>query len=227
MKDARDPLYRRHRFLAEVIAYAVWFALLHRPPARTRRRPLAYFYLGVLDVDKYLRQIPHLEIRPTDRVIAVMVGFGFGDAVEVDASVAGSQILPDDLKVRMASEAIAAAMRFGQLLDFLEHPDEGDTQADDDAQKQQLESRGCEHGEHRSCNVNGVPTGGIKGRGCKGRAATCSSLPFFYCLASGRWRADRGRALACQSRDTRTHLIFPKHARISSTKSFGCSWAAK
>jgi len=50
MKDARDPLYRRHRFLAEVIAYAVWFALLHRPPVRTRRRPLAYFYLGVLDV---------------------------------------------------------------------------------------------------------------------------------------------------------------------------------
>jgi hypothetical protein len=51
-----------------------------------------------LDLDKYLRQIPHLEIRPTDRAIAVMVGFGFGDAVEVDASVAGSQILPDDLK---------------------------------------------------------------------------------------------------------------------------------
>src|SRR5580692_10324225 len=73
------------------------------------------------------------------------------------ASVAGSQLLPDDLKVRMASEAIAVAMRFGQLLDFIEHPDEGDTRADDDAQKQQRESRGCEHGEHRSCNVSGVP----------------------------------------------------------------------
>jgi hypothetical protein len=55
-----------------------------------------------VDVGKYLRQIPHLEIRPTDRAIAVMVGFGFGDAVEVDASIAGSQILPDDLKERMA-----------------------------------------------------------------------------------------------------------------------------
>jgi hypothetical protein len=31
-----------------------------------------------------------------------MVGFGFGDAVEVDASIAGSQIFPDDLKGRMA-----------------------------------------------------------------------------------------------------------------------------
>jgi hypothetical protein len=89
MKDARDPLYRRHPFLAEVIAYAVWFALLRRPPVRTRRRPLACFYLGVLDVDKYLRQIPHLEIRPTDRAIAVMVGFGFGDAVEVVRQCSG------------------------------------------------------------------------------------------------------------------------------------------
>ena len=80
----------------------MWLALLRRPPARTRRRPLACFHLGVVDVGKYLRQIPHLEIRPTDRAIAVMVGFGFGDAVEVDASIAGSQILPDDLKERMA-----------------------------------------------------------------------------------------------------------------------------
>lgn len=66
-----------------MIAYAVWLALVRRPPARTRRRPLACFYLGVVDVGKYLRQIPHLEIRPTDRAIAVMVGFRFGDAVEV------------------------------------------------------------------------------------------------------------------------------------------------
>ena len=44
--------------------------------------------------------------------------------------------------------AIAIAMRFGHLLDFPEHPHKGRTQADDDAQKQQRQARGCEHVDH-------------------------------------------------------------------------------
>jgi hypothetical protein len=39
-------------------------------------------------------------------------------------------------------------MRFGGLLDFPEHPYKGDTQTDDDAQKQQRQAWGCEHGQH-------------------------------------------------------------------------------
>ena len=45
-------------------------------------------------------------------------------------------------------DAIAVALRFGPLLDFPEHPDEGRPQADDDPQKQQRQPRDCEHGEH-------------------------------------------------------------------------------
>jgi hypothetical protein len=46
------------------------------------------------------------------------------------------------------SEAIAVTMRFGHLLDLPEHPHKGYAQADDDAQEQQRQGRGCEHGEH-------------------------------------------------------------------------------
>jgi hypothetical protein len=46
------------------------------------------------------------------------------------------------------SKAIAVTLQFGHTLDFPEHPDKGYTQADDDAQKNQGQARGCEHGEH-------------------------------------------------------------------------------
>ena len=46
------------------------------------------------------------------------------------------------------SESIAVATPFGHLLDFPEHPHEGNAEADDDAQKQQRQAGGCEHGEH-------------------------------------------------------------------------------
>jgi hypothetical protein len=39
MKQARDPLYRRHRFPAEVISYAVW--LYFRFPLSLRMVPAA------------------------------------------------------------------------------------------------------------------------------------------------------------------------------------------
>jgi hypothetical protein len=45
------------------------------------------------------------------------------------------------------SESIAVATRFGHLLDFPEHPDKGNAEADDDAQKQQCQAGGCEHGD--------------------------------------------------------------------------------
>jgi hypothetical protein len=48
------------------------------------------------------------------------------------------------------TEAIAVTMRFGCLLDLPQYPNEGRAQADDDAQKQQRQTRGCEHGEHPS-----------------------------------------------------------------------------
>ena len=52
------------------------------------------------------------------------------------------------------SEAIAVAMRFGHLLDFPEQPHKGRAQADDDAQKQQRQARGCEHVDHPRSNAN-------------------------------------------------------------------------
>jgi len=65
------------------------------------------------------------------------------------------------------SEAIAVAARpghlrlgLGQLFDFPEHPHEGDAEADDNPQKQQCQTRGCEHGEHSPVNANRVPAGG-------------------------------------------------------------------
>ena len=56
-------------------------------------------------------------------------------------------------------------MRFGGLLDFPKHPYKGDTQTDDDAQKQQRQTRGCEHGEHPSTNANGIPANHIPANG--------------------------------------------------------------
>ena len=53
------------------------------------------------------------------------------------------------LKRGALAEAIAVAARPGRrLLDFPNHPYEGDAQADDDAQKQQCQIGGCEHAEH-------------------------------------------------------------------------------
>jgi hypothetical protein len=55
---------------------------------------------------------------------------------------------PDREDVGWLSESITVATRFGQLLDFPEHPHKGNAEADDDAQKQQRQSGGCEHGGH-------------------------------------------------------------------------------
>jgi hypothetical protein len=74
--------------------------------------------------------------------------------------IAREQLSSGDL-----TEAIAVTMRFGCLLDLPEHPYEGRAQADDDAQKQQRQTRGCEHGEHPSTNANGVPANGIPANG--------------------------------------------------------------
>jgi len=53
------------------------------------------------------------------------------------------------LKREALAEAIAVAARLRRrLLDFPNHPYEGDAQADDDAQKQQCQIGGCEHTEH-------------------------------------------------------------------------------
>jgi hypothetical protein len=56
-------------------------------------------------------------------------------------------------------------MRFGTLLDFPDHPDEGSAQPDHDAQKQQRQARGCEHGQHPNRNASGVPANAIHERG--------------------------------------------------------------
>jgi hypothetical protein len=63
------------------------------------------------------------------------------------------------------SKTIAVAMRFGGLFDFPKHPYKGGSQADHDAQKQQRQARGREHGQHPRCNASGVPARAIQRRG--------------------------------------------------------------
>jgi hypothetical protein len=58
---------------------------------------------------------------------------------------------------RRLSEAVAVTLRFGDLLDLPKHPDKGNAEADDDAQKHQRQARGCEHGEHPQNDASGVP----------------------------------------------------------------------
>jgi hypothetical protein len=53
-------------------------------------------------------------------------------------------------------------MWLGDLLDLPKHPDKGNAQADNDAQKHQRQARGCEHGEHPQNDASGIPTSGIK-----------------------------------------------------------------
>ena len=65
--------------------------------------------------------------------------FGHGSTVAV---------LPDREDAGWLSQSIAVAARFGHLLDFPEHPHKGNAEADDDAQKQQRQAGGCEHGSH-------------------------------------------------------------------------------
>src|SRR5664279_926538 len=56
---------------------------------------------------------------------------------------------PDAVIIGMlSSDAVAATVRFGDLLEFPEHPDKGNTQAHDDTQKHQRQARDCEHAEH-------------------------------------------------------------------------------
>jgi hypothetical protein len=57
----------------------------------------------------------------------------------------------------LLSDAAAVTMRFGDLLDLPEHPDKGNAEADDDAQKHQRQAGGCEHGEHPQNDASGVP----------------------------------------------------------------------
>src|SRR5258708_9921636 len=55
---------------------------------------------------------------------------------------------PDREDAGWLSESITVATRFGHLLDFPEHPHKGNAEAEDDAQKQQCQAGGCEHGGH-------------------------------------------------------------------------------
>ena len=57
-----------------------------------------------------------------------------------------AQHRPDREDAGWLSESITVATRFGHLLDFPEHPHKGNAEADDDAQKQQRQAGGCEHG---------------------------------------------------------------------------------
>jgi hypothetical protein len=69
------------------------------------------------------------------------------------------------------SDAVAVTLRFGDLLDLPKHPDKGNAQADDDAQKHQRQARGCEHGEHPCKDASGVPKNGNK------KAASVQNTP--------------------------------------------------
>jgi hypothetical protein len=57
----------------------------------------------------------------------------------------------------LSSDAVAVTVRLGDLLEFPEHPDKGNAEADDDAQKHQGQARSCEHGEHPKNDASGVP----------------------------------------------------------------------
>ena len=70
----------------------------------------------------------------------------FGHGPTVGCGVA--QHRPDREDAGWLSESITVATRFGRLLDFPEHPHKGNAEADDDAQKQQCQAGGCEHGGH-------------------------------------------------------------------------------
>jgi hypothetical protein len=58
---------------------------------------------------------------------------------------------------KLLSDAVTASMRFGDLLDLPEHPDKGNAEADDDAQKHQRQARSGEHDEHPQNDASGVP----------------------------------------------------------------------
>jgi hypothetical protein len=68
--------------------------------------------------------------------------FGHGSTVAVLPSTARIE------KMLAGYQSIAVAARFGYSLDFPEHPDNGNAEADDDAQEQQRQAGGCEHGDH-------------------------------------------------------------------------------
>ena len=65
---------------------------------------------------------------------------------------------------RASAEAVAVAIGLPDLFDFPDRPDKGSSETDDNAEEDQGQGRGCEHGQHTLVNCKQHTTWAAKSR---------------------------------------------------------------